>query len=177
MALRLPSVDREFPDLLSNAPRVRSRSVSQDQPAPPVPPPLVNASTPAPVFSPGEIVLEFKALRQKLSAQQKRITELETRLFFGQDRNKVATVPRRNRAHVEGERISSSIKDVSLLSRQKRLIEESNTKLRRYISSHFVEERGLDFDLDKCLDNASRKLKKNKLQLKKIENKIATFKN
>jgi hypothetical protein len=49
------------------------------------------------------------------------------------------------------------------------------TYLEDYIALQSHHERDIDFNQDKCLDNAVRKLKKNKLSLGKIQQQILTL--
>jgi len=60
--------------------------------------------------------------------------------------------------------------------KQKKKLVQSITQLKQYISQKSPHERDFDFNLDKCLDNASRKLKKNQTLLKKTKAQIVALK-
>ena len=59
-------------------------------------------------------------------------------------------------------------------NKQQQLI-RNIARLEKYVVRQSPYERGVDFDRDKCLDNASRKLKKNQRLLKKLEIQISAL--
>ena len=86
---------------------------------------------------------------------------------------------RPKRAYTEGDRpsylFSHLCEQLALAQSQKSCLLQSITYLEDYIASKSHYERDIDFSLDKCLDNAERKLKKNKISLEKIQQQILTL--
>ncbi len=146
-------------------------------PPPPLPPSFIPPPVPEPlppVFGPESYKREWNSLKKEIFSHQQQIKELETKLNLWQNTN------RPKRAYTEGS-IPSSERDVSLLcatlarfQTQKRHLVQSIAHLEEYSSPQPpYYERGIDFFRDKCVDNASRKLEKNKSLLKKTETQIS----
>jgi len=157
---------------------------------PPVPPPFVPPAIPTPlppVFAPDSNLAEqrsalaWNTLNQNLLFQKQKLNELETKFALWRDSREAVVETRPKRAYTEGE-IPPPEHNCRLLyaklirhQSQKRQLVQSITQLETYISQQSPHERGFDFNLDKCLDNASRKLKKNKNILNKTEIQIAVL--
>lgn len=157
---------------------------------PPVPPPFIPPAIPTPlppVFAPDFQLTEqhsdltWNTLNQTLLFQKQKINELETKFALWYDSREAVVETRPKRAYTEGG-IPPPDHNFQLLyaklirhQSQKRQLAQSITQLEQYISQKSPHERDFDFNLDKCLDNASRKLKKNKNILKKTEIQIAAL--
>ena len=138
--------------------------------APSVPPPFAPSPIPPPlppVFAPDS---EVDSLKQKLN-------ELESKFALW---SKKAT-PRRQRAYTEGGRLPPRpdyhllyAKLLRLQSKKQQVV-QSIAQLEKYISQQTPHERDFDFNLDKCLDNAARKLKKKRKVLKEAGAQIAAL--
>jgi len=148
---------------------------------PAIPPPLPPVFAPASTLTQQHSALAWNTLNQTLFFQKQKLNELETKFDLWRDSREAVVETRPKRAYTEGE-IPPPEHNCRLLyaklirhQSQKRQLVQSITQLEQYISQQSPHERDFDFTLDKCLDNASRKLKKNKNILNKTEIQIAAL--
>jgi len=148
-----------------------------DSLAPPIPPPFIPLPSPEPlppVFGPGPFyndesesyLLERTYVNQECLPHQQKLNEPWPSV-------------RPKRAYTEGSHpsfdFSRLCEQLAQSQNQKSQLIQSITQFEDYMNQQSHHERELDFNQDKCLDNAERKLKKKKMLLEKIKIKIATL--
>ena len=144
-----------------------------DSPAPPLPPPFVPSPSPEPlppVFVPDSFYSD-KPDPPLLSERNC--------LPYQPQLNEPWPSVRPKRAYTEGSHPSSDFsclcEQLTQSQNQKSQLIQSITHFENYIARYPQYERGFDFNQDKCLDNAERKLKKKKVLLEKIKQRISTL--
>ena len=144
-----------------------------DSPAPPLPPPLVPSPFPEslpPVFIPDSF---YSGKPGSLPLSEQNCFTLSQQL------NEPWPSVRPKRAYTEGSHPASDFyhlcEQLTQSQNQKSQLIQSITHFENYIARYPQYERGFDFNQDKCLDNAERKLKKKKVLLEKIKQRISTL--
>jgi len=142
-----------------------------DSPAPPIPPPFVPSPSPEPlppVFVPDSFYSD-KPDPPLLSERNC--------LPYQPQLNEPWPSVRPKRAYTEGSHPSSDFsclcEQLTQSQNQKSQLIQSITHFENYIARYPQYERGFDFNQDKCLDNAERKLKKTKILLEKNKCQIS----